>query len=83
MKKILIGASTIGLSLATFGAGTASAAQPDDPGRGGKCAAAGTQYLRDNDLLVAVAQDGLGDFSSLGAVVKAHTKTPDAFPWCS
>ena len=73
-KKLIVGAVALGLGLTSFGAGSASAA----PGDGGKCARNGVAFLRDNGLLVDVAQNGFAGLS-LGQVVKLHTQSPQTF----
>lgn len=90
-KKLIVGAVALGLGLTSFGAGSASAA----PGDGGKCAKAGTTFLREAGLLQAAAQRQIdyglvlpgvvpeGSFLSLGQVVKLHTSNPALFPWCN
>jgi hypothetical protein len=73
-QRLAIGAAALGVGLAAFAGGTASAA----PGDGGRCAQRGVEYLRDNGLLVTVAQDGLLGLS-LGQVVTLHTQDPALF----
>jgi hypothetical protein len=84
--RLAIATATAGICLAAFAAGPAAAA----PGDGGRCAKAGTTFLREAGALVAVAQDGLLGLS-LGQVVKLHTQDPTVFgggegslgDWCA
>jgi len=97
MKKVLIIALTIGLSLGF----TAFAQRPANPGAGGQCVRAGIGTLQSLGLLQAAAQKQIdysaladpvngpifadlpeGSFLSLGAVVKLHTSNPELFAWC-
>jgi hypothetical protein len=95
MKKVLIVALTIGLSLGF----AAFAQRPANPGAGGQCVRAGIGTLLSLNAVPAAAQqkvdysafageDGIRlpleepTFLSLGTVVKLHTTNPELFAWC-
>lgn len=66
MKRTLVTAVTgaaLALPLALVTSGTAAAAQPADPGKGGRCAAAGTTVLASNGLM-SMAAKGTLDYSA-------------------
>ena len=99
MKKLVIVALTIGLSLGFV----ALAMRPADAGAGGQCVQAGIATLQSLPGGVPAAAKKQIDYSafadpvegpifadlpegsnlSLGQVVKLHTSNPELFAWCN
>jgi hypothetical protein len=70
-----------------------SAAKPADPGKGGRCVAAGTSLLAQSGLMSQAAQGtlnyapllGMGGtlYLPLSTVISLHRTNPEIFPWCA
>jgi len=92
VKKLALIAAVIAaaaLAVAPIG----SAAKPADPGKGGRCVAAGTSLLAQSGLMSQAAQGTLNYAPLLGmqgtlylplsTVISLHRTSPETFPWCA
>ena len=90
-RLALIAAVVAATALAVAPIGTA--AKPADPGKGGRCVAAGTSLLAQNGLMSQAAQGTLNYAPLLGmqgtlylplsTVISLHRTSPETFPWCA
>lgn len=90
-RLALIAAVIAATALAIAPIGTA--AKPADPGKGGRCVAAGTSLLAQSGLMSQAAQGTLNYAPLLGmqgtlylplsTVISLHQTSSETFPWCA
>ena len=92
VKRLALIAAVI--AAAALAVAPIGAAKPSgDPGKGGRCVAAGTSLLAQSGLMSQAAQGTLDYapllgisgslFLPLSTVIELHRTSPGTFPWCA